>query len=257
MALCMNAYWTIKFRLMSAARVANIPSGGDRIKSLQVQVDPNLMRAHNVTLDEVMETTSDALDVGMLLYSSGGKARVDGLIDTPNQRLVIHTESPVLSIEQLAEVPIALKTKRPDPPGLRDVGNVVWDNWPMVGDTTINDERGLMMIVEKLPCANTLDVTRGIEKALDAMRPGLPDVKLDPTIFRPATFIEISLHNLTLALIVGSVLVIVILGAFLFEWRVALISVTAIPLSLLAAGGVLFLLCAPLNTIFPPGSVSP
>src|SRR5947208_14497419 len=120
MDLSMIAYWTIKFRLMSVPGVANIPMWGDRIKSLQVQVDPNLMRANNVTLDEVMETTSEALDVGMLLYSSGGKARVDGLIDTPNQRLVIHTESPVLTVEQLAEVPIALKTKRLDPPRLGD-----------------------------------------------------------------------------------------------------------------------------------------
>lgn len=255
MDLSMIAYWTIKFRLMSVPGVANIPIWGDRIKSLQVQVDPNLMRAHNVTLDEVMETTSDALDVGMLLYRSGGKARVDGIIDTPNQRLVIHTESPVFSVEHLAEVPIALKTRRPNPPRLRDVGNVVWDTWPMVGDAVINDERGLMMIVEKLPWANTLDVTRGIEEALAALRPGLPGVEIDSTIFRPATFIEASMHNLTLALIIGSVLVILILGAFLFEWRVALISVIAIPLSLVAAGVVLYLMGATINTMVLAGFV--
>jgi len=255
MDLSMIAYWTIKFRLMSVPGVANIPIWGDRIKSLQVQVDPNLMRAHNVTLDEVMETTSDALDVGMLLYSSGGKARVDGIIDTPNQRLVIHTESPVFSVEHLAEVPIALKTRRPNPPRLRDVGNVVWDTWPMVGDAVINDERGLMMIVEKLPWANTLDVTRGIEEALAALRPGLPGVEIDSTIFRPATFIEASMHNLTLALIVGSILVILVLGAFLFEWRVALISVIAIPLSLVAAGVVLYLMGATINTMVLAGFV--
>jgi len=255
MDLSMIAYWTIKFRLMSVPGVANIPIWGDRIKSLQVQVDPNLMRAHSVTLDEVMETTSDALDVGMLLYSSGGKARVDGLIDTPNQRLVIHTESPVLTVEQLGEVPIALKTRRPNPPRLRDVGNVVWDTWPMVGDAVINDERGLMMIVEKLPWANTLDVTRGIEEALAALRPGLPGVEIDSTIFRPATFIEASMHNLTLALIIGSVLVILVLGAFLFEWRVALISVIAIPLSLVAAGVVLYLMGATINTMVLAGFV--
>jgi CzcA family heavy metal efflux pump len=255
MDLSMIAYWTIKFRLMAVPGVANIPIWGDRIKSLQVQVDPNLMRAHNVTLDEVMETTSEALDVGMLLYSSGGKARVDGLIDTPNQRLVIHTESPVLTVEQLAEVPIALKTRRPVPPRLRDVGNVVWDTWPMVGDAVINDERGLMMIVEKLPWANTLDVTRGIEEALAALRPGLPGVEIDSTIFRPATFIEASMHNLTLALIIGSLLVMLILGAFLFEWRVALISVIAIPLSLVAAGVVLHLMGATINTMVLAGFV--
>ena len=255
MDLSMVAYWTIKFRLMAVPGVANIPIWGDRIKSLQVQVDPALMRAHNVTLDEVMETTSDALDVGMLMYSSGGKARVDGLIDTPNQRLVIHTESPILSVEQLAEVPIALKTRRPVPPRLGDVSNVVWDTWPMVGDAVINDERGLMMIVEKLPWANTLDVTRGIEEAIAALRPGLPNIEIDSTIFRPATFIETSIHNLTLALIIGSILVILILGAFLFEWRVALISVIAIPLSLVAAGVILYLMGATINTMVLAGFV--
>lgn len=255
MDLSMIAYWTIKFRLMAVPGVANIPMWGDRIKSLQVQVDPTLMRAHNVTLDEVMETTSDALDVGMLLYSSGGKARVDGIIDTPSQRLVIHTESPVFSVEHLAEVPIALKTRRPNPPRLRDIGNVVWDTWPMVGDAVINDERGLMMIVEKLPWANTLDVTRGIEEALAALRPGLPGIEIDSTIFRPATFIEASMHNLTLALIMGSILVILVLGAFLFEWRVALISVIAIPLSLMAAGVVLYLMGATINTMVLAGFV--
>lgn len=71
MDLSMIAYWTIKFRLMSVPGVASIPMWGDQIKSLQVQVDPSLMRAHNVTLDEVLETTSDALDIGMLTYSSG------------------------------------------------------------------------------------------------------------------------------------------------------------------------------------------
>jgi CzcA family heavy metal efflux pump len=255
MDLSMIAYWTIKFRLMSVPGVANIPLWGDRIKSLQVQVEPSLMRAQGVTLDEVMETTSDALDVGMLTYSSGGKARVDGMIDTPNQRLAIHNESPVFSIEHLAQVPLALKSKRPNPPRLGDVGKVVWDTWPLVGDAVINDERGLMMIVEKLPWANTLEVTKGIEEALAALKPGLPGIEIDSTIFRPATFIEMSMDNLRLAMIIGSVLVIVVLGAFLFEWRVALISVIAIPLSLVAAGVVLYLMGATINTMVLAGFV--
>src|SRR4029077_13590941 len=74
-------------------------------------------------------------------------------------------------------------------------------------------------------------------------------------IFRPATFIETSMHNLTIALIVGAVLVILILGAFLFEWRVALISVIAIPLSLVAAGLVLYFLGATINAMVLAGFV--
>ncbi len=254
MDLSMIAYWTIKFKLMTVPGVANVPMWGDQIKSLQVQVDPGMMRAHGVTLDQVMETTSDALDVGMLGYTSGGKARVDGLIDTPNQRISIHNKSPVYSIEHLAEVPIAIRG-RADPPRLREIGRVAWDTWPLVGDAVINDERGIMMIVEKLPWANTLDVTRGIEEALAQIKPGLPGIEIDSTIFRPATFIETSMDNLTIALITGSILVILVLGAFLFEWRVALISVIAIPLSLVAAGLVLYLLGASINTMVLAGFV--
>jgi CzcA family heavy metal efflux pump len=92
-----------------------------------------------------------------------------------------------------------------------------------------------MMIVEKLPWANTLEVTRGVEEAINEMRPGLQGIDIDTTIFRPATFIEYSIDNLTESLLIGAVLVVIVLFFFLYEWRVALISATIIPLSLMAA----------------------
>ena len=92
-----------------------------------------------------------------------------------------------------------------------------------------------MLVVEKFPWANTLDVTNGVEEALVQLRPGLGGIEVDSTIFRPASFIEAALHNLSLALLLGCLLVVLILGAFLFEWRSALISLVAIPLSLMAA----------------------
>src|SRR5437899_12916320 len=119
----------------------------------------------------------------------------------------------------------------------------------MIGDSVINGGPGLMMIVEKLPWANTLDVTRGVEEALAALKPGLQGVEIDAQIFRPATFIELALHNLTAALLIGCLLVIVVLGAFLFEWRAALISVVAIPLSLMAGALVLYIRGTTINTI--------
>src|SRR5262249_61385405 len=108
---------------------------------------------------------------------------------------------------------------RAEPPRVRDVARVKWDTWPLVGDAVINDGTGLMMIVEKLPWANTLEVTRGVEEALASLKPGLPGIEIDSTIFRPATFIEASIGNLRSALLIGCVLVIVVLGAFLYEWR--------------------------------------
>jgi len=227
MDLSMIAYWTIKFRLMSVPGVANIPIWGERIKALHVQPDPDLMRAHNVTLEEVMETASDALDYSLLRYTKHAKTQIPGMLDTPNQRFVLHYESPVFEPSQLADVPLKTRTKRADPPRLREVANVQWDTWPLLGDAVINDGVGLMMIVEKLPWANTLEVTKGVEKVLEDLKPGLPGIEIDSTIFRPATFISLSIDNLTRALIIGAILVIVVLGAFLYEWRVALISVVA------------------------------
>jgi CzcA family heavy metal efflux pump len=256
MDLSMIAYWTIKFRLMSVPGVANIPIWGERIKALHVQVDPDLMRGHGVTLQEVLETTSEALDFGLLTHSTSGKTRIDGMFDTANQRLVIQHELPGTGPEHLAEVPLSLRTARATaPPRLGDIGKVTWDTWPMIGDAVINDDVGLLMIVEKLPWANTLDVTRGVEAALESLKAGLPGIEIDSTIFRPATFIEQSIENLITALIIGSVLVIIVLGAFLFEWRVALISVIAIPLSLTAAGLVLYYNGTTINTMVLAGFI--
>src|SRR5437899_5906916 len=119
----------------------------------------------------------------------------------------------------------------------------------MIGDAVVNGGPGLMMIVEKLPWANTLDVTHGVDEALSALKTGLQGVEIDAQIFRPATFIELALKNLTTALLIGCLLVIVVLGAFLFEWRAALISVVAIPLSLVAGALVLYVRCTSINTL--------
>jgi CzcA family heavy metal efflux pump len=236
MDLSMIAYWKIRARLLDVPGVANAPIWGERIKMPQVQVDPDRMREYDVSLEEVMDVTADALDVGLLQYSEGSVIGTGGFIETPNQRLGIRSVLPVLTPETLAQVPINDR-KKPDgtPLLLGDVGDVVWDTWPLFGDAVINQGPGLMMIVEKLPWANTLDVTRGVEAAIDEMRPGLPGIDIDTTIFRPATFIEQSIHNLTESLLIGAVLVVIVLFFFLYEWRVALISATIIPLSLMTS----------------------
>ncbi len=236
MDLSMVAYWKIRARLMGVPGVANAPIWGERIKMPQVQVDPSRMRAYNVSLNDVMDVTADALDVGLLMYSEGSVIGTGGFIDTPNQRLGIRSVLPIINPDKLAGIPI-YDRKKPDgsPLLVSDVSDVVWDTWPLFGDAVINDGPGLMMIVEKLPWANTLDVTRGVEAAIKEMQPGLTDITFDTTIFRPATFIEMSIDNLTESLLIGGVLVVLVLLFFLFEWRVALISATIIPMSLMAS----------------------
>ena len=124
----------------------------------------------------------------------------------------------------------------------------------LIGDAVVNDGPGLLLVVQKFPNANTLEVTRGVEEAIDDMRPGLPGMEIDTTIFRPATFIELALDHLTKALLLGVLLVILILAAFLFEWRTAFISLIAIP-PLLAAVLVLVSRSATINVMMLAGLI--
>ncbi len=254
--LSMIAYWTIRARLLGVPGVANVMIWGERIKMPQVLADPERMRANDVSLDEVMETTSDALDVGLLQFSSGSVIGTGGFLETANQRFNIRPVSSIVTPEDLAQVPIGDKKKADGTPlRLADVATVKEGTWPLFGDAVVNDGPGLMIVVAKFPWANTLDVTKGVEKALDELRPGLPGVEMDSTIFRPADFIQVALDNLTRALILGCVLVMIVLAAFLFEWRTALISLIAIPLSLVAGALVLYFRGATINTMILAGFV--
>ena len=253
MDMSMIAYWKIRARLLQVPGVANAPIWGERLKMLTVQVDPARLAKHNVTLESVMDSTADSLEAGLLQYSEGSVIGTGGFLETPNQRLNIQHELPIVGPADLASMPI----ERVDGQNvaISDVADLKWDHQPLIGDAVINDGQGLMLIVEKLPWANTLDVTRGVEAAIDELRPGLPGIAIDTTIFRPATFIEQSLDNLTKALLIGALLVVFVLGAFLFEWRAAAISVVAIPLSLVAAGLVLYLRGATINVMVLAGFV--
>ena len=248
--LSLIAYWKIRARLLKVPGVANVPIWGEQRQIATVQVDQEKLEAFDVPLSEVMNVMADALDAGLLKFSKGAIIGSGGYIDTPNQRIGIRSVLPIVTPEELAVVPINDRKKTDGSPlTLGDVGNVVWDHLPMVGDAVINDGEGLMMIVEKLPWANTLDVTRGVEEAINELRPGLQGVNIDTTIFRPATFIETSINNLTASLLIGALLVVIILLFFLYEWRVALISATIIPLSLMAALLVLNLRGVPINVM--------
>jgi CzcA family heavy metal efflux pump len=251
MDLSLTAYWKIRARLLRVPGVSNIAIWGERLKQLQVQVQPRRMQAQNVSLDHVMEVTADALDAGILRFSEGSLVGRGGFVETPNQRFMAEHALPIVTAADLAQVPLAERGDRHIRVG--DVAHVVFDHQPLIGDAVVNDGPGLLMVVEKFPGANTLEVTRGVDRALAHMRPGLPGVKIDATIFRPASFIEMAIDNLTLALLIGCGLVVLVLIAFLFEWRAAFISLVAIPLSLIAAAIVLDLRGATINTMVLAG----
>ena len=166
----MTAYWKIDERLLRVPGVANIAIWGERLKMLQVQVDPERLRDKSVTLDDVMETTADALDVGLLKYSSGAHIGTGGWIDTPNQRLGIRHVLPIITPADLARV----RVKNNSNLTLGEVAEVKEDHQPLIGDAIVNGHPGLLLVVEKFPWGNTLEITRGIDEALAALKPGLP-----------------------------------------------------------------------------------
>ncbi len=232
--------WTVRPRLMAIPGVANVAIWGQRDRQLQVMVDPERLRGHGVTLDDVLRASGDAV-----------RPAAGGFVETPNQRMAVTHQAAVRSAEDLSRVPVTIRGGAPLTLG--DVAEVREGFPPPIGDAVINDGPGLLLIVEKQLDANTLSVTRLVEATIDTLRPGLKDVELDTTIFRPATFIEMSLANLNRALLLGCALVIVVLALFLMEWRSALISITAIPLSLLAAALVLHYRGGTINTMILAG----
>jgi CzcA family heavy metal efflux pump len=251
MDLSLTAYWKIRARLLRVDGVANVAIWGERLKQMQVDVEPDRLRSERVSLDRVMQVTSDALDAGLLRFSNGAVIGTGGFVETPNQRLSVRHSQPIVSPSDLAQVPVAERDGRRLRIG--DVAKVAYGPQPAIGDAVVNDGPGLLLVVEKFQGANTLEVTKGVEDALRDLRPGLPGIEVDSNIFRPASFIELAIHNLTVALLLGCLLVVLVLVAFLFEWRAAFISLIAIPLSLVAAGVVIHLRGATVNTMVLAG----
>jgi len=230
--------WTIRPRLMAVPGVANVAVWGQRDRQLQVLVDPDRLRAAGVTLAEVRAAAGDAVLVG------GG-----GFVDTPNQRIAVQQAGMVQDAAGLGQA--IVRQSGSAPIRLSDVARVIDGHAAPIGNAIIDDVPGIMLIVEKQPTANTLELTRAVEAALVELKPGLKDVKVDTTIFRPATLID----NLTRALLIGCALVAAVLFLFTRDWRQAIISLTAIPLSLLGAGLVLLWSGATINVMVIAGLV--
>jgi Cu/Ag efflux pump CusA len=242
------ARWTIQPRLMGVPGVANVSIFGQRERQLQVMVDPRQLRERGLTLDHVVETAGNALWFSPLTFLEASTPGTGGFIDTPQQRLGIQHISPIRSAEDLAQVAID-RGPNTDPLKLGDVATVIEDHQPLIGDGLVGEGNGLVLVLEKFPNVNTLDVTRNVEAALEAMKPGLPDIAVDTTVFREASFIDASIGNVSLAVLIGFLLIALVLGAMLFDWRAALISLVTIPLSVVAAAVVLHLAGVSLNAI--------
>lgn len=255
--LSLLARWTIKPRLLGVPGVANVAIWGQRLRQLHVQIDTNRLHDARVLQEDIIAAAGDALWVSPLTFLKGSAPGTGGWIDNRNQRLGVQHTMPIESPEDMAKVAVTplhlLLTGKTM--SLGEVAETTFSHPPMIGDAAVKNGNGLILVIEKFPSANVLELTRGVDQALAELSRGLPGIEIDANVFRLATYVEDSISNLTWALVVGAVFVVLAIGTLLLNWRSALIGAIAIPLSLLAAVIVLHLTGATINTMILTGLI--
>lgn len=218
------ADWTIRPRLLSTGGVAQVTVIGGDIKEYQILLDPALMKRYNVTLDEVMTVTREMNRNanGGVLYEYGNEYIVRGIVSTHNidelstSVIKVVDNVPVL-LSDIAEVKIGAKA-------------------PKLGVASERAKPAVLITVTKQPATSTLDLTDQIDLSVAELQKSLPsDVKISTDIFRQAHFITSSIDNVKKSLLEGSVFVIIVLFLFLMNIRTTVISLIALPLSLLTS----------------------
>ena len=236
--------WDIRNRLLAQPGVASVVAVGGGVKQYQVLLDPLRMRKYGVSIDMVAQAlrAANLVAPGGFVYPSSeeeyfirANGKVESLRDVAETLVVMRDGQPI-HIDDIAEVRFGSEVKR--------------------GDGQIFGGPAVIGTVSKLWDADTMETTRNVEKVLASMAENLPkDVQLIPNVFRQASFIEASIDNLRDALLYSSIIVALVLLLFLFRWRPTVISLIAIPTSLMAGVLVLWALDISINALTLGGLV--
>ena len=233
-----TADWTIRPRLLSTGGVAQVTVIGGDIKEYQILLDPERMKHYGVSTDEVLAVAENLSlnSSGGVLNQYGNEYIVRGLLSTADEtemgRSVVKTVDgmPVM-LDDIAEVRIGAKA-------------------PQLGVASERGKPAVLMTVTKQPNTNSLELTENLDRAIDEIRQTLPqDIHISTDIFRQARFIEGSIDNIRSSLIEGAVFVVLVLFVFLMNFRTTVISLVALPLSLLVSVLVLKMLGLTINTM--------
>ncbi|MGH9432446.1 MAG: efflux RND transporter permease subunit [Terriglobia bacterium] len=230
------ADWTIRPRLLGTPGVAQVVITGGEQKQYQVIVDPIKLKDYGVTLSQVMQAAK------LSNQNAGAGFMVRG-----GQSFVIQGLGRVHNVNDVANAVVALKNGVPVT--IRQVAQVEVAPAFKIGDASMGETPCVYITVLKQPGANTLSTSKALDQAMKDLRSALPaDVKVT-YVFRQADFIELAIHNINTAILEGGIIVVLVLLLFLFSWRTGVISLAAIPLSILAAIIVLKEMGATINTM--------
>ena len=218
------ADWTIRPRLLSTGGVAQVAVIGGDIKEYQILLDPARMKHYGISMDEVL-TVVDNMNqnsTGGILYEYGNEYIVQGLLATND-------------VEEIGKG--VVKTVNNVPVLLSDIATVqIGPKEPKLGLASERAKPAVLVTITKQPNTNTLELTDTLDQAIVDLQKTLPsDVKISSDIFRQSRFIESSISNIQQALFEGAIFVVVVLFFFLMNVRTTIISLVALPLSLLVA----------------------
>ena len=212
------ADWTVRQRLLTIPGISQVIAIGGGVKQYQVLASPARMAAFNVSLQEIQAAAEKSQQ------NTAG-----GFLEGINQEALIRNIGRTTSLQDIANTIVA---KRGDVPVfLKDVADVTFGKQVMRGDAGVNGMPAVIVSVQKQPGADTISLTREVEKALADIQASLPaDIKIT-ALFKQATFIEAAITNVEHAIRDGAVMVTIILFLFLLNFRTTLVTLTAIPLS--------------------------
>ena len=233
-----RAEWVLKPQLLTVPGVARVVIFGGAVREIQIQPDMQKLAAYQFSLTELADAARGALAL-----------RGAGYIDLKSQRVLIQTPTPTPDPNVIGNAVIAVRQGVPI--RLADVATISEQPSLRVGDAVIQGRPGVLLSTASQFGANTLQVTHAVEQALASLTPALnaDGITVYPRMHRPANFIERALANIERSLIIAAVMIFLVLFAFLMNWRSALISFLAIPLSLVAGADALGYLGLTLNTM--------
>lgn len=228
----------IRPRMLSIGGVSQVSVIGGDIKEYQIQIFPEKMRYYNVTLDEVMASVKllNNNASGGVLYEYGNEYLIKGDITTTSteeigKSVVRSDENGVVLVEDIANV---------------QIGNKL----PRLGVASEMTKQAVLLTITKQPAVGTIELTKKIEADLLSISKNIPaDIKISTDIFKQSEFIDNSISNLQKSLIEGAIFVIIVLFFFLMNVRTTLISLVALPLSIIIAVLVLHALGMTINTM--------
>lgn len=231
------ADWTIRPRIKAIGGIANVIIIGGDYKQYQVLVNPEKLKYHGVGIDELLEKVKESNQ-----NSPGGF-----LNDFGNQ-YIIKGSGRAYSIKHLEEA--VIKSVNGQSIKVKDVANVQIGAADKIGDGSLNEQPAIILTISKQPDVNTLELTKRLDEAIADLNTSLPEsVEIKSHIFRQANFIEASIDNLKQTLLEGAFFVLIVLFVFLMNWRTTVISLVAIPVSLLVSVIVLKLMGYTINTM--------